>query len=265
MNYTLLKNKLRLFTIITLGIFISFAQVSCNEDTTTNPTGNSTMRVHLTDAPANYDAVYVDIQAVEVTGVNGAVQINLIRPGIYNLLDFRNGLDTLLGSVLLPAGTVSQIRLILGSNNSILVDGNIYPLSTPSAQQSGLKLNLHQELIANVVYDIWIDFDASLSVVKKGNGEYSLKPVLRAFSRPLTGSISGVVTPLGSIASLVAIQNTDTIGTMTDVAGNFYIGGLNPGTYKIIFNANLGFLNKEVTGITVNAGANTNIGTVIIL
>lgn len=265
MNYTLLKNKLRLFTMIAFGIFISFAQVSCKEDSTTNPTGKSTMRVHLTDAPGDYEAVYIDIQAVEITGVNGGAQINLLRRGIYNLLDFRNGLDTLLGAAILPAGMVSQIRLILGSNNSVKVDGNIYPLSTPSAQQSGLKLNLHQELLANVVYDIWIDFDASKSIVKKGNGDYSLKPVIRAYSMPMTGSISGVVTPSGSVSTLMAIHNTDTISGITDVSGNFYIGGLSPDTYKVIFKANLGFFDKEVTGITVNAGATTNIGTVIIL
>jgi hypothetical protein len=263
MQCTLSHTTLKWFSAVFLSLLISYTMISCNKD---SAAGEATMRVHLTDAPGDFQAVYIDIQAVEVTGVGGPVSVNLIRPGIYNLLDFRNGLDTLLGAVTLPAGYISQIRLVLGNNNSVQVDGVIYPLSTPSAQQSGLKLNLQKELSAGIVYDIWIDFDASRSVVQQGNGSYSLKPVIRTFSKPLTGAVKGTVSPAGSASTMIAIQNTDTIGGMvTDFLGNFYIGGLNPGTYRVIFNANPGFIDREISRVVVNAGTVTNMGIVVLL
>jgi hypothetical protein len=63
-------------------------------------------------------------------------------------------LDTLLGDIELPAGKVSQLRLILGSNNSIKVAGQVLllPLTTPSAQQSGLKVQIHTDLKEGITY-----------------------------------------------------------------------------------------------------------------
>ena len=258
-----LKNATRTTVFLLLGLFIVLTQVSCKKDSTAN---NGTMRVRLTDAPGDYQAVYIDVQGVEITGANGKQNISMVRTGIYNILDFRNGIDTLLGEASLPVGNVSQIRLILGTNNSVMVDGSSYPLSTPSAQQSGLKLNLNTVIVAGITYDVWVDFDASRSIVKQGNGDYSLKPVLHAFSRPLTGAITGIISPFGSASTMMAIQNTDTIGGMVaNASGLFYIGGLNPGTYKMVFNANVGFFNKEVSGVVVTSGNVTNMGNVIIL
>ena len=43
-------------------------------------------------------------------------------------------------------------------------------LTTPSAQHSGLKLNVHAELTEGITYKILLDFDAVRSVVKTGSG-----------------------------------------------------------------------------------------------
>ncbi len=84
---------------------------------------------------------------------DGWVSVPLFNPGMYNLLDFRNGEDTLLGGVSLPAGKVSRIRLILGDNNQIeMGDGSTVDLKTPSAQQSGLKLNVDADLKPGIPY-----------------------------------------------------------------------------------------------------------------
>src|SRR5258708_27195570 len=88
---------------------------SCKKDK-----GNATLSVYLTDAPATYDAVNIDVASVQIKASadqsdNGWQTLTLAKAGVYNLLDFRNGMDALLGSVELPAGTVSQMRLILGT------------------------------------------------------------------------------------------------------------------------------------------------------
>src|SRR4029077_16111178 len=121
---------------------------SCNKENNT-----SRLSVYLTDAPAGYDAVLIDVVGVEIKatsdqGDNGWQQLP-VNAGIYNLLDFTNGMDTLLSTVELPAGKVSQLRLKLGTNNTIVLNGSSLPLPlfTPSAQTSGLKFNIHADLV----------------------------------------------------------------------------------------------------------------------
>jgi hypothetical protein len=49
----------------------------------------------------------------------------------------------------------------------------------PSAEQSGLKLQVNQTLQEGIMYHVLLDFDANKSIVKLGNGGYKLKPVIR--------------------------------------------------------------------------------------
>lgn len=172
----------------------------------------ATLKVKLTDAPGDYEEVNIDIQGIEINsneGNSGWVSLDVPKKGVYNILELSGGLDTLLAQQELPAGRVSQIRLLLGSDNSIKVNGETKPLSTPSAQQSGLKLNLQQELLEGVVYTITLDFDAARSIVRRGNGTYSLKPIIRALKEATSGAIKGTVSPLDASPAVYAISGTD--------------------------------------------------------
>ena len=99
-------------------------------------------------------------------------------PGIYNLLDLQNGVDTLVGAADIPAGTLKEIRLILGSRNSIMIDSVVHPLTIPSGSESGLKIKLNKKLQAGTDALV-IDFDAALSVLKLDEQNYHLRPVLK--------------------------------------------------------------------------------------
>ena len=57
---------------------------------------------------------------------------------------------------------------------------NPIPLTTPSAQQSGLKLNAKPfDVAEGQTVELVLDFDAARSVVRAGNsGKYLLKPVI---------------------------------------------------------------------------------------
>jgi hypothetical protein len=123
-----------ILSIMMLGIFIG----SCKKESTT-PAATYPINVKMTDAPGPYDAVFIDLQAVEITGSNGPVVMLNVNPGIYNLLNFSNGIDTLIASGLLTDATVEQIRLILGPNNSVVIDSVSYPLSTPSGRAIGFE------------------------------------------------------------------------------------------------------------------------------
>jgi len=99
--------------------------------------------------------------------------------GIYNLLELQNNVNVVLANQdSLQAGYVSQMRLILGENNTITVDSVTLDLSIPSAQNSGLKLNLDTTLEAGQTYQIILDFNAEQSIIEQGNGTYKLKPVI---------------------------------------------------------------------------------------
>lgn len=217
------------------------------------------LSVQMTDAPGNYDAVLIDVQGVEVINGGGTVMLNASK-GIYNLLDYSNGLDTLIASGDLDAGTVSQIRLILGTNNTVVVDGVSYPLATPSAEQSGLKLQIHKTFEAGVSYGILLDFDANQSVVLTGNGAYKLKPVIRAIDVALNGSIKGSILPIGAIADVTATSNGVSYSSVTNASGGFLISGLPAGSYDITVTPVLPLLPVTITGKAVVVGETTNIG-----
>ncbi|MCD6013195.1 MAG: hypothetical protein K0Q79_3057 [Flavipsychrobacter sp.] len=220
--------------------------------------------MRLTDAPGDYDAVYIDIQQI-VFKVAGRAEVVLIpnRPGIYNLLTFRNGLDTLLVNATVPAGTVEQIRLVLGSNSSIVVDGISYPLNTPSAQESGLKLNFHTTLDVNASYTIWLDFDAGKSILQTGSGTYKLKPVIRAYSALTNGRIEGYVLPAAALATVYAIQGTDTAAAIPNsIDGHFVISGLPQGSYQLLVEPALTAYLSYSTTVNVSFGTITNVGTI---
>ena len=250
----------------------TFLFAACKKDSDDNnvnvqPSDNTaSVNFHLTDAPADYDAVYIDIQEVEVT-MEGSAAVSLapVRPGVYNLLDFRNGLDTLLLRADLPAGKISQIRLILGSNNSVVVDGTTHAMTTPSAQQSGLKLNLKQEFVAGGSYDVWIDFDAGSSIVVTGNDKYMLKPVIRAYSAETDGRIRGYILPLNALVTVYATNGTETYAAIPRNDGFFLFAGLPEGTYSVTFDAAaVAFTDVTYNDINVTYGQTTEMATTIL-
>lgn len=142
--------------------------------------GTSHMKVRMKDAPGDYQQVNVEVLEVQVHHEGDGWVSLPTNQGIYDLLTLQDSVTAVLvdGSDI-PSGDISQFRLILGDENTVMVDSVMHPLDTPSAQQSGLKINVHQTLEPNTVYEMLIDFDAAESIVERGNGTYSLKPVIK--------------------------------------------------------------------------------------
>ena len=104
-------------------ILFSFVFSACNKESRT-----STLHVKLTDAPGDWQEVNIDLKAVNVNfndDSTGWVSLQTTDT-IYNLLGFQNGLDTLVAQGTVPAKTIKEIRLVLGNNNSIKVNGQTY-------------------------------------------------------------------------------------------------------------------------------------------
>ena len=154
--------------------------ISCAKDDTGVRPSNSAIQINLTDAPGDYDQVNIDLVQVRIKmKQGGSWQDVTTNTGVYDLLQLTNGVDTTVVNDSVPTGDIQQIRFVLGTNNTIMVDSVLYPLATPSAWQSGLKLNLNKATNRDSITNVLIDFDAAVSIVEQGNGNYSLKPVLR--------------------------------------------------------------------------------------
>lgn len=251
-----MKKKPILLSIM-LIIMLGFTISSCKKDATTS---NYPYNVRMTDASGPYDAVNIDLQGVEITGNNGkAVMLN-VNSGIYNLLNFTNGADTLISYGNLEVATVQQIRLILGSNNTVVINGVSYPLSTPSADQSGLKLQVHQTLQEGVQYSVLLDFDANKSIVDLGNGNYKLKPVIRTIETAINGAIKGKIMPAGIIASVTATNSSISYSSNVNAAGDFLIMGLPAGTYTFTVTPALPLIPVILNNVVVTTGSVTNVG-----
>jgi hypothetical protein len=244
-----------------LSLVFLFIVAACSNSDSELDRGDASLKFYLTDNPGEYQEVNIDVEEVRVI-VNDSLYEITTHSGIYNLLDFTNGKDTLLADAGFEGGFLSQIRLVLGENNTIMIDSVLYDLKTPSAQTSGLKLNVHEEILPGEAYAYIIDFDAQKSIVKKGNGGYNLKPVIRVFTEVLTGSVRGIVSPADADSLISLIMTQDTITTLSDSLGNFMFRGLEPGQYDIDIMATSDYSDTTLTGIEVFAGQTTEIDTI---
>jgi Domain of unknown function (DUF4382) len=249
------------FVLLLASIFLSNA---CTKSNNSSSSGEATMSVYLADDPSVYDKVNIDIQSVEINDGSGWRPLNMINPGVHNLLNFRNGRDTIIASSRLAQHTITQIRLILGPNNSVVIGGVSFPLETPSAQESGLKLNVDIQLTAGIEYKAWVDVDAARSIVATGNGKFILKPVMRVFTQALSGSVKGIVLPSAADAFVYALNAGDTIASAKpdSATGNFLIQGLTAGTYSLSIDGNNSYSDTTFTNVDVTTGNVTDIGTV---
>jgi hypothetical protein len=267
-------NKTFSFGFLFLMLTLTFTISSCDLFTGGSSTG--TLKVVMHDNPGDFQSIMVDIQRVEVNNRldEGSGWIVVAEPGEqYDLLELVNGAQAILGEAELDEGVYRQIRLILGDNNSITVNDTTWALMTPSAQQTGVKLNINAEIREGITYTIALDFDAGRSIVTTGSGPghgpnsgpYLLKPVIRAYSQAETGTISGIIEPAESEPWIYAVAGEDTVSSTRSEAGTgeFRLMGLPEDTYTVIINPVSGdFEEIAVTDVEVTAGEDTFLGTI---
>jgi len=260
---TVNKLKMKKLNCILSIIMLGFILNSCTNDSTKD---SYPVAIKMTDAPGPYQAVLVDLQGVEITGSGGQTVALNVKKGIYNLLDLTNGVSTLIATDTLETSKIEQIRLVLGTNNSVKVNEVSYPLSTPSADQSGLKLIVNETLQKGILYEILLDFDANKSIVMTGNGSYKLKPVIRTIATAVSASIKGKISPIG-LATVTAVSATDatlSFSTTVNTEGNFTLVGIPAGTYNVIITPALPLLPYLKSNVVVTAGTTIDIGTIVL-
>jgi len=217
--------------------------------------GTGTLGVSLTDAPAcGFDAVNVTVVKVRAHQSSSAsdtdagwTDITLSPARKINLLGLTNGVLDNLGETPLAAGHYTQLRLVLDPNTAVGLANSVVPtggvetaLVTPSAVQSGIKLINQFDVASGQRVDLVLDFDACKSVVKRGNGTYALKPVIKVVPFVLNGIDGFVDTALLGSGVIVTAQQGGVIIQSTAPnakTGEFFLGRLAVGNYDVVVTA----------------------------
>ena len=181
--------------------------------------GKGRLKIYLTDAPGDYLEVNITISKIEahIAGEDGGAEgywvvlkewPNGAEP-TFDLIKLQD-VSELLVDGFFDVGKYTQLRLFITEANiwieivneeseeKIVSDSDIekdiivessesyeeHSLNIPSNLQTGLKLIHPFEIVDSEETVLTIDFDAEKSIIKTGNGNYKLKPVIKV----ITGS-----------------------------------------------------------------------------
>ncbi|HWA94825.1 MAG TPA: DUF4382 domain-containing protein [Terracidiphilus sp.] len=272
---------------LTCLLAVTLTVVACNSGSSATASGMAQVKVTLSDpatcaAPDGpFQHVYVTISDVQANisstaGDNDSGWVDLTpslpsAPKQIDLLGQANNqcfLATLGDNQELQAGNYGQIRLILsetsanisgdmcsGAGNCVVLtsDGSTHPLQLSSEAKTGIKIPPGQiaggqfSIAAGETKDLNIDFNTCESIVKQGNGQYRLKPVLHAgeiatTSSSINGKIldAGTGNPISGMATVNLEQpdsgGIDRVVMSATVAsdGTFVFCPLPAGTYDVV-------------------------------
>jgi len=141
-------------------------------------TGEGKIQVYVTDAPAeNITAIVIQAGSIEVhrAGDTEGDWITLLEnPPSFDLLQVA-GIHSLLGGANVASGNYTQIRMAI-AEVTVTINGEQKTATVPSDK---LKFVGKIVITEGQTTSISFDFDAGKSVIVKGNGEVSLKPVVK--------------------------------------------------------------------------------------
>ena len=282
---------LGLFSFMTLlGIALTSCSRSGSGTIDPNPTtGMRNVNVILSDAPADFENVFVDLQKIEikvdrdrtheaddsygdadedyddteeVDDYGRWITINF-APQMLDVLALRNGIERLLGNATVPT-RVRKIRFTLGQE-SYLVDGDGRNFRTTLVNDTENLVyvrikgaDIDNTMPGNV--DLRVDFDLARSIELMGD-EYIFRPKMRPFNLDITGSVVGNIapTPVGARVLITDGHGFETGAIPAAQEGFFRVRGLKPGTvYSVIVEAP-GFTPYEIRDVMVDRGGETQL------
>lgn len=282
--------------ILGLGFFtaIMLIVIACNKDNASDVASSGLSKVplvvYLTDAPLSLDTVNLDIKTVEVKldtnasykdddhfgekedldSLNdqkhhdgfGTWDTLSFTAGVINVAALRNGIDKSLasGSV---AGTIRKIRLSLGTNNSVILDGVTYPLVIKSkyVYVSINKEHHQKDSLNSAATALKLDLDLYRSI-KLVNGTYYFAPYLKPFNDVNFARLSGLVAPVEARPFITVYNSNDTSYGVAAKNGFYKIRGLKGGIYSINFKGNNGYKDTTINNITLSIGNETKLPTI---
>lgn len=170
-----MKTKL-LFALLTLtfmGIFYASTKGTANSGTTT------AFKVHFSNNPFAAEEINIDIKEVRVNYIDNPGEWIVLptQSAIYKLTGNKEP-QTTVASGVIQAKTLGEIRLILGTNNSVKIGNEVYPLAIAGELENGLRIKTGKELKKGTD-EVTVNLNAALSVHQEVDGSYTIKPVLK--------------------------------------------------------------------------------------
>ena len=254
-------------TLLTLGaaVAVSLLLYGCNGDGDGNPP-RGTLRLAITDRQSDdFAALVISVKEIRIVPA-GREDAADNDPGLPLIASFSPArvIDVMqlhfvqmaLGEVLLPAGNYNQIRLILEPNPSgqgqaplnylsLKTDpNNRIALTTPSAQQSGLKINGPIIVRPDIINAVMIDFDPNTAIVARGNGAFNFKPTgIRIVQMPDVsiqfGSINGTINSTFKdwSSATVTVRRRGAINDIDPIAAGAVFSSFTSGGWRAPFAA----------------------------
>ncbi|MBE0424897.1 MAG: DUF4382 domain-containing protein [Lutibacter sp.] len=271
----------KIYFVAVAAMIVMLGFQSCESGDEAN---TARVQLKLVDAPGDYLEVNVNIVNIQYNNSDSeAGWVSFGTPEDYpinvDLTTLIAGNSLLLADQIIPSGMLKQIRLVLGDGNTLKIEGqeSMMALNTPSAMQSGLKLNMNTTLESGFSYTFILDWDVQKSVVNTGAGTYNLKPVIRVNAEVNSGSIEGNVSGEFLVNGLSvfndlenAIVQVYTTGgvyvteTGTNAAGDFLIQGLAAGDYKLKIVNQEAYDDYESALVTVTVGTVVKIAPIVL-
>jgi hypothetical protein len=283
--------------VVAIALFAACCIISCSKNSSLETTGiasTQSVSLLLTDGPGLFDKVYLDIKDVKVLldttshtekhdscdfdrmgdrdhhqPDSGFVWQDLnVKTGVYDILSLRNGIDTVLASGTIKAGSIRVIRIDLGTRNSLVKDSVTYPLNLlPNAPSYIIiKLKGNEFERTGTANRLWLDFDVQRSIVQIRAGQFYLSPFITAFLATQSGTITGMVQPSASLPAIVSVFSaTDTLYAITNRDGFFKVRGLKDGTYSVYVNPSNIYKPTLLTNKTIKNASTENVGTITLV
>lgn len=257
--------KIKKILILTC-LFTAIILSGCNAD-------KGYVSLSLTDAPidsSNVSGVFVTISSIEFHhSGDGWITAEDFTETKFNLLELTDGTTSVLSTMELPGGKITQIRFgiddsVDGSTYGCYIAYNDNSADTPLSMPGGTDLKFTGEFDVPLNGDtlsIIADFDARKSVVERGNGSFSIKPAIRLIVENEAGAVSGMLSgntgsvivyayETGSWNAAEADDPADNQVRFPNAVSSALVG--NDGSFKISFLAPM-----DYTLVAVDADLNT--------
>ena len=252
---------------------------SSSPDPNPAPDGK-TFNVSLTDGPANYKRLSVEITGVEVYhDTRGWIPLSTTVRAV-EILTLSNGASTNIAtnSHVAP-GHYSLVRVRFSDNNNVTVNAapNITGLDLEAGGTAHLQwahetnyveIKIDEQVTDDAGADVMLDFDAEKSV-REGMGAFYLDPVITNLTDPYTG-VRGTVTG-GNAAALIKLTDGPTsFSAYASFEGRFYMRGMVDGRYSATVkvmkrNPDSGLMEEKTytrDDVVVSRGRITDMGTI---
>ena len=278
-------------TLLMLAAVVTGCSRSVAHDIQPNPTTPlRNVNLYLTDAPADFQHVYFDIQKIEVkvdldqTHANDDsfgdndddyddteevdqfgrwVTLN-VAPQQLDVLALRNGVERLMGNAAVPT-RIRKVRITVGDENRLINgEGRDCRLALINDTEHLLYVRVKAADMDNSLpgtTELRLDVDLARSIVAAGD-EYVLTPQMRLFNLQTTGAVSGNISPTDAGARVMI---TDGLGFETGAIpapqeGMFLVRGLRPGVVYTVLVTAPGYNDYEIRDVMVERGGELQLG-----